>query len=181
MANGRCLLVTADGLGYDRGVPGLGLGVSSFDHLDVERWDMMRRFRGAALAALTGLGVIGAGFATAETGTTRAASVKEIMGKLNKGPKSESAKLKSALAAKTPNWDAIQASTKVYADHGPELGENDPPKGSKESWKTMSEGFATQTKTLNAAAEKKDLAGTKAAFQKLSMSCMGCHRAHKPN
>lgn len=141
---------------------------------------MTRRIYCAAVMALTGLGVIGLNLASAGTALTRAKTVKEVMEALNKGPKSEGAKLKAALAAKTPNWDAIQASTTQYADLGPQLGENDPPKGNKESWQTHSETFAAQTKALGAAADQKDLAATKTAFQKISMSCMGCHRAHRP-
>ena len=141
---------------------------------------MTRRYLCAGAMALMSLTVIGVGLASADPADARAKTVKEIMEKLNKGPQSESAKLKSALAAKSPNWETIQASTKEYADLGPALGENDPPKGAKESWKTHSETFASQTKALNEAADKKDLAATKGAFQKISMSCMGCHRAHRP-
>ena len=141
---------------------------------------MTRRICCAAVMALTGLGVIGMSLASAGTTATRAKTVKQVMETLNKGPKSESAKLKAALAAKTPDWDAIQSSTKQYVDLGPALAENDPPKGTKESWKTQSESFASQAKALGAAADKKDLAATKTAFQKVSMSCMGCHRAHRP-
>lgn len=141
---------------------------------------MTRRICCAAVMVLTGLGAIGLRLAAAGTTSTRASTVKEVMATLNKGPKSESAKLKAALAAKTPDWDAIRSSTKQYADLGPALAENDPPKGSKESWKTQSETFVAQTKVLGAAADKKDLAGTKAAFQKISMSCTGCHRPHRP-
>ena len=137
---------------------------------------MMRRICCAAVMAMSGLGL---SLALAGTDVTRAKTSKEIMQILNKGQKSESAKLKAALAAKTPDWDAVQSSTKQYAELGLALGENDPPKGSKESWKTQTETFASQTKALADAADKKNLTATKAAFQKISMSCMGCHRAHR--
>jgi len=78
-----------------------------------------------------------------------------------------------------PDWDAIQASTKVYAELAPVLPKNEPPKGNKESWKKATDAFSSQVKAMEDAAEKKDAAALKTAFGKMSMSCMGCHRMHK--
>lgn len=140
---------------------------------------MTRRLLGATVATFTCLGVLGLGFASAGTNEADPPTIKEVMKKLNAGPKSESGKLKKALGTTKPDWTAIQASAKEFGELGPALAENDPPKGDKEHWKTVAEAYGTESKALSAAAESKDLPATKKAFANLNKSCKACHDQHK--
>lgn len=141
---------------------------------------MQKRFVAMTLAMAFSVGVLGLGLASAGAPKFEEPSIKDVMKSLNgKGATTESAKLRKALSAAKPDWDAIQASTKVYAESATALSSGEPPKGSKDSWKKMTDAFSTQTKALDEAAGKKDVAGVKGAFGKISMGCMGCHRQHK--
>lgn len=138
---------------------------------------MMKRLMSTTAAVFAGLAILG--LASAASGTADETSIKDVMKKLNGKGANESGKLKKALGAAKTDWDAVQSSTKLFEELGSALPKNDPPKGDKENWKKVAEAYASQCKALNEAAEKKDLAGTKAAFGKLQMSCMGCHQAHR--
>ncbi len=140
---------------------------------------MARQLFRMATVALVGFGVVALAAMTVGAKDDAPPTIKKIMGALNKGPASESSKLKKSLAAKNQNWKAIQSSAKAFATLGAALGKNEPPKGEKASWETLTVAYATESKALEDAAEKKDLGGTKEAFKNLSMSCMSCHRAHK--
>lgn len=141
---------------------------------------MPRSLKILAAAAMTALGTLALGLTPASAlPPDDPAAIKDVMKKLNGKGQNESGKLKKALNASKPDWDAIQGSTKKFADLGADLPKNDPPKGSKDSWKKLADAYATQTKSLNDAAEKKDLDGTKKAFQKINTSCMPCHQAHR--
>jgi cytochrome c556 len=107
-------------------------------------------------------------------------TVKEVMGKLNKGNKAPLAQLKTLLKAKTPDWKKIQDSTKEFADLGPTLSKNEPPKGDPAQFKKLAEVYGADCKDLDDAAKKEDLATTKGAFVKVTGSCMKCHTAHRP-
>ena len=91
------------------------------------------------------------------------------------------AKLKKALAADSPDWEAIQKTTKDFATLGAALPKNDPPEGDKEDFKKLAESYSKNAKALNEAAKAEDKAEALAAFKKVSTSCMACHKAHKPN
>jgi cytochrome c556 len=106
-------------------------------------------------------------------------SIKDVMGKLNKGNNAPLAQLKTALKAQKPDWKGIQESSKLYAELAPAMPKNDPPRGDSAAYKKLAETFATNSKDLDDAAKKEDLAATKAAFGKISGSCMSCHRAHR--
>jgi cytochrome c556 len=141
---------------------------------------MMRRLVGSVAAMIACLGVGGVAFVGAAPADGEAPSIKSVMQKLNgKSAKSESAKLKTALAKPSPDWKAIQGSTKEFASATESLTKAEPKKGSADSWKKFSEAYASQAKELDEAAEKKDLAATKSGFDKISKSCMGCHTAHR--
>jgi cytochrome c556 len=139
---------------------------------------MNRRLIGAATAALFFLGMIALTQAPAGAEDSEL-STKVIMQKLHKGPKSSQGALKAALKASPTDWKTIQDKTKDYVILGAGLAKNDPAKGEKASWKTLSDSFFTNAKALDDSAKKKDLASTQAAFGKLNGSCMACHRAHK--
>ena len=139
-----------------------------------------KRLRDAAASGLLALGVLGLALTTAGARDDETPTIKKIMQVLNKGGKAQSAKLKKELGNASPDWTAIQASAKEFATFGPELVKNEPPKGDAESWKKLAGAYGVESKALDTAAEKKDLTAVKAAFDKLSMACMTCHKAHKP-
>lgn len=138
-----------------------------------------RRIRKAAISSVLGLGVLTVAFGTASATDDAVPSIKKVMQVLNKGGKAESAKLKKELANGSPDWKAVQSSSKQFATLGATLAKNEPPKGEADSWKMMSDAYAADCKALDEAAQKEDLVGAKAAFMKLSNSCMTCHKAHK--
>lgn len=106
-------------------------------------------------------------------------SIKQVMVKLNKGPDSSLAKLKTELGASTPDWESIQKSTKDFAVLGAALGKNTPKKGDKASWTKLSDLYSADSKALDDAAKKHDLAAAKAAHKRLAASCKACHGPHK--
>jgi cytochrome c556 len=105
--------------------------------------------------------------------------IKEIMGKVNKGPSCLQATLGKQLNAGSPAWDDIQRETKDYAKLAAALGQNDPPKGDRNSWTKLTKSYAETARSLDDAAQKKDLEGAKTAHGTLKNSCMACHRAHR--
>jgi cytochrome c556 len=68
--------------------------------------------------------------------------------------------LKKQVEAKSPNWEEIQKTTEDIAKYGKALGQNDPDKGDKESWKKL---------TGKVKASQKAIGG----------SCKACHDAHR--
>jgi cytochrome c556 len=96
-----------------------------------------------------------------------------------KGATSKSALLKSEVEAASPNWEAIQKTTKEIATLGAALEQNEPEKGSKESWKKLAGKFGENTKALHEAAEAKDLDKVKAAQKTIGASCKACHTVHR--
>jgi cytochrome c556 len=109
-----------------------------------------------------------------------APKTEEIMKALfKKGATSKSALLKREVEAASPNWEAIQKTTKEIAELGASLEKAEPEKGSLESWKKMAGKFGEHTKALHAAAEAKDLAKVKAAQKTIGNSCKSCHEAHR--
>jgi cytochrome c556 len=108
-------------------------------------------------------------------------SIKKIMDTLHKGAKSPLNKMKSALKAASPDWEEIQKQAKVFVEYGESLPKNDPPKGNKNSFEKLAKAYASNAKSLEKSAEKSDLKGARAAFSKISGSCMACHRSHRPN
>jgi len=124
---------------------------------------------------LTALAVVGA----ADAQNEKAPSIKDIMTKLNKGPKSLCPVLGTALKADPPKWDDIQKETKEFATLAEALVKNDPPKGEKASWEKLCKEYAITAKDMDEAAQKKDQKAAAAAQGKLAKSCMSCHDAHR--
>ena len=108
-----------------------------------------------------------------------ATGIKGVMRTVAAGPNSLTPKIGAALKGDSPDWAAIQAQTKEYATLAKTLGTFDPPKGTKESWKTMTDNFAETATDMDTAAQAKDLAAARAAQDTLSKSCMACHNAHQ--
>jgi cytochrome c556 len=118
------------------------------------------------------------GVATAAP-TPMAKTVKEIMGKINKGSNAMVIMLKRELQKDNPNWTEIQSQTKEYAALAAELKDAKPPKGDAASWAKLSQEFADTSKAMNDAAQKKDKANALAANNKLTNSCVACHKGHR--
>jgi cytochrome c556 len=108
-----------------------------------------------------------------------APGIRQIMGKVAKGPNSLNALLGAELKEASPPWETIQTQTKEYAQLAKELGTYDPPKGSKESWSKQTAAYAETAADLDKAAQAKDKDAAVAAHGELSNSCMACHREHR--
>jgi cytochrome c556 len=106
-------------------------------------------------------------------------TIDKIMETLHKGRKSPMATLKGALKSQSPDWATVQKETKEYAKFAAYMPKNKPPKGDEASFQKLAKAFASNAKALDAAAQKEDLAATKAAFGKIGGSCKSCHDAHK--
>jgi hypothetical protein len=106
-------------------------------------------------------------------------TVKDIMGKLHKGPNAPLGLLKKDLQAGNPDWPDIQKTTKDFVTLGTALTKLDPPKGDKTSWATLTKQYVETATTLDKAANDKDAKGALAAQDKLAKSCMTCHKAHR--
>jgi cytochrome c556 len=96
-----------------------------------------------------------------------------------KGAGSKSAVLKSQTEAASPDWPAIQKTTKEIADLGSVLGKGEPEKGDKESWKKLTGKFAKDTAAIDESAQAKNLGSLQAAQKSLGASCKSCHNAHR--
>ncbi|MBY0522560.1 MAG: cytochrome c [Gemmataceae bacterium] len=109
-------------------------------------------------------------------------TIKQIMGKVNKGPNSLCPTIGKALRADEPQWDDIQKETKELAALAAVLGKNSPPKGEQASWDDLAKVYASNAKALDDAAQKKDKTAAQAAFQRLAdmKNCNACHNAHRP-
>jgi hypothetical protein len=106
-------------------------------------------------------------------------SIPDIMEQVNKRKSGLHGEVGEALQAETVDWAAIEPKTKNYAALADFLGKNDPPKGDKASWESLTKSYAADAQALHAAAEKKDKDAALTAHQKLNDSCMGCHRSHR--
>ncbi len=129
-----------------------------------------------ALAVLASAALFGP---TAGADDQETPSAEKIMEALFKGPKSAGGVLKTQLKSAAPAWDSVKESTEKFAKLAPSLEKADPAKGDKAAFQELAKAFAVNAKALNAAAEKEDLAATKAAFGKIGASCKTCHSAHR--
>ena len=126
--------------------------------------------------------VVMAGFSLAIAAAAlaaRAMTVKDIMGKLNKGPNALTPALKRSLQKDNPDWADILEQSKEYATLCSELPKATPPKGEKDSWSKLSKEYAENAKALQEAAKKKDKDGALAVHAKISKLCSTCHMAHR--
>ena len=106
-------------------------------------------------------------------------AIKQIMGKLARGPQSLTPVIGSQLDQDPPPWETIQGQTKEYAQSASELGKYDPPKGAKESWIKLTTEFAKSASELDRAAGAKDKDAAKVAHEELKNSCNACHQEHR--
>ena len=105
--------------------------------------------------------------------------IKRIMSKLAKGPNSLTPVLGKELKEEPPPWETIQGQAKDYAEEAANLGKHDPPKGAKESWRTLTAAFAESAADLDQAAKAKDKSAATQAHDELRQSCNACHRQHR--
>jgi len=106
-------------------------------------------------------------------------TIKQIMGKLTKGPNSLTPVIGKELEADPPAWETIGPQTQEYARLAAAMSKNDPPRGSKESWAKLATAFATTAEALNKAAQAKDRNAALEAHGVITGSCMECHREHR--
>lgn len=103
-------------------------------------------------------------------------TIKELMKKGHgaKGP------LKSiAKEAKDGKWDDAKTNAELLKLFGENLYKLDPPMGSKESWKKLTDKYEEQTGNVYKAVDKKDVKKTEETLKKLGGGCKECHDAHK--
>ncbi|MBA4064142.1 MAG: hypothetical protein C0501_10600 [Isosphaera sp.] len=103
--------------------------------------------------------------------------IKEIMQKGHKATDNYLAQIKAEV--KGEKWEDAGTHAKLLNAFGEALGKNKPPKGDDKSWKELCEKYASNTKAVLAAVEKKDAAAANKALGAISGSCGGCHKAHK--
>jgi cytochrome c556 len=120
-----------------------------------------------------------AGVTSASADSEKTPSIKEVMGKLNKGPDCIKSVLTKELKADQPNWQEIQKQTKEYVQGTVALEKATPKKGDKESWTKQTKAYHDGAVALDAAAQSKDKGATVAANSKLGTSCMSCHQQHR--
>lgn len=106
-------------------------------------------------------------------------TIRQIMGKLTKGPNSLTPVIGKELEADAPDWNTIQPQTDDYARLAAALAQNKPRKGSPESWATLSAAFGESANALNKAAKAKNRDAALEAHNEITGSCMGCHRQHR--
>jgi hypothetical protein len=129
------------------------------------------------------LGLAAAGLALTNLGAAddKVPTIEEIMTKVNKGKDALHRGIGDSLKAGTVDWDKVQKNAKDYANLAEFLGKNDPPQGDKSSWAKFTKAYAAEAKVLSTAVEKKDKSAATASHGKLSRSCMGCHKVHRPS
>ncbi|MFL5243477.1 MAG: cytochrome C [Gemmataceae bacterium] len=115
----------------------------------------------------------------AEAQDTKTPTIKEVMGKLTKGPNSLTTTIGKELNVDEPTWDDIKKQSKEFCTFAEALGRNKPPKGDAKSWSTLTEAYADNAKSLSEAADKMDKKAAVAAHRKLQTACMNCHKAHR--
>jgi cytochrome c556 len=106
--------------------------------------------------------------------------IRQIMMRIGgRSPQALNGAIDRGLAAEQPAWDTLQPQAKEYAELATELGQNDPPRGSAESWKQLTTTYAESAAALDRAAQARDQTAAKAAHGKLTESCKGCHQQHR--
>jgi hypothetical protein len=104
--------------------------------------------------------------------------IKEVMQKVN-GKGGICGMCKAGLKAEEPKWDELAEKAKDWVPLAKALGKNDPPKGDKESWKKLTDGYAKAAEDLEKACKDKDVKAANAAMKTLT-ACAGCHTPHRP-
>jgi hypothetical protein len=111
--------------------------------------------------------------------TSGTPTIRQIMGKLTRGPNSLTPVLGKELQAEAPDWATIQPQTEEYARLAAAMVQNKPRRGSPESWAKLSSAFADTASALNKAAQAKNRDAALEAHGQIEGSCMECHREHR--
>jgi cytochrome c556 len=106
-------------------------------------------------------------------------TIRDIMGKLNRGPNSLTPLLGKDLRDQNPDWELVLESSTEYVQLTRGLLGNTPPKGDKVSWQRLAKAYADNATALDAAARKKDRRSALRALQRINDSCKVCHKVHK--
>jgi cytochrome c553 len=106
-------------------------------------------------------------------------TIKAIMGKLTKGQGSLTPVIGEELHEDPVPWEALQGQTREYARLAAALVQNEPPKGSPESWAKQAGAFSETAAALDRAAQARDADAAREAHDALAASCMACHREHR--
>lgn len=106
-------------------------------------------------------------------------TIRQIMGRLTKGPNSLRPVIGKELEAEAPDWNTIQPQTDEFARLASALGKNTPRKGSTESWAKLSTAFSESADALDKASKAKNRDAALKAHSQITGSCMGCHRQHR--
>jgi hypothetical protein len=129
---------------------------------------------------LLGLATAGLVLTNIAAADDKVPTIEEIMTKVNKGKDALHRGIGESLKAGTVQWDKVQKNAKDYANLAEFLGKNDPPQGDKASWTKHTKAYAADAKSLSIAVQKMDKTAATAVHGKLSKSCMGCHKVHRP-
>ena len=133
------------------------------------------------MSRMTRIGVLVVfGLTAGLAGAGKLRTVKEIMGKLNKGPNALTPTLKRELQKDQPDWPEIQTQTKEYTSLTAELAKLTPRRGDKASWDKLTKEYTEAATSLETASAQKDKDAALAAHAKLTKACSACHKAHKP-
>jgi Cytochrome C' len=106
-------------------------------------------------------------------------TIKEIMDKAHQGNKSVLRNLGKELGRPQPDWSKVDPLAKELESLGEALTKATPTKGDKASWDKLAGGYHNDTTALASAADKKDVAGARAALKRLGKACKSCHDAHR--
>ena len=98
--------------------------------------------------------------------------VKEIMVRLTKGPNSLTPVIGKELNEAQPPWETLQPQTREYAQLASEMGQYDPPRGSKESWVKQTLAYAEMATEMDRATQAKDKDAALAAHTQITNSCI---------
>lgn len=104
--------------------------------------------------------------------------IKTIMQKVN-GKGKLCGSINAGLKEKEPKWDELSTKASELVPLAKALGKNDPPKGDKDNWKKLCDGYAKAAEDLEKACKDKDLKGAQTAMKTIT-ACGGCHGAHRP-
>ena len=113
-------------------------------------------------------------------GRGRQSPIRQIMVKIDdRRPQGLTKAIKTGLSRRSRTGQRLRSRDGQYATLATELGTYDPPRGSKESWTKLTAALNGSATDLEQPARAKNKNDALAASQKLSGSCMECHREHR--
>lgn len=112
-------------------------------------------------------------------GNEKVPTAREIMRRIHKGPRNPFGAVKAQLSRSSPDWASVASAAEVIEKYGSELPKTRAPRGNRASFEKLAQAYASNTKMLKEAAEKKDLAEAREATENIGGSCKACHSAHR--